>query len=65
MIYKIIFIYLVGFVIFAILNTVAFYWGGGEKLEEAKLKGATIAIFWFLELPQLIIEAIKRGVRKK
>lgn len=63
MIYKIIFIYLVGFVIFAILNTFALYWGT-KDVEDSKIKGATVAIFWFLELPMIILDLLKRRCKK-
>lgn len=64
MIWKFVFVYLVGFIIFAILNTFALRWGG-ENIEDAKIKGAAVALLWFLELPQLIIEWFKKGGIKK
>lgn len=63
MIYKIIFIYLVGFVIFAVLNTFALYWGTKDA-EDSKIVGVAVAIFWFLEVPMIILGLLKRGCKK-
>lgn len=60
---KIIFVYLVGFVIFAVLNTGVLYWGTKDA-EDSKIVGATLAIFWFLEIPAIILGLLKRGCKK-
>ena len=63
MIYKIIFAYLVGFVIFAVLNTGVLYWGG-HKPKDAEIVGATLAVFWFIEFPLILLSLLKGGNKR-
>ncbi len=63
MIYRILFVYLVGFVIFAVLNTGVLYWGG-NKPKDAEIVGATLAVFWFIEIPLILLNLLKGGKDK-
>ena len=63
MLYRILFVYLTGFVIFAVLNTGILYCGG-DKSKDAEIVGATLAVFWFIEIPFILYSLLKGGKHK-